>query len=226
MWLRSEAAKRYIESLGLMSLLCLLLLGYRMLDTDTTRYWFIPWNLLLAWAGLFFGWLLANQLRVRRWLSWQNIILSILWLAFLPNTWYVITDFLHVYPTGEISELYDILLVGTTAFSGFILGFTSLRLIHNELLERLSPRASWTLVEAAILLSSFAIYLGRVLRWNSWDIVTNPGGLIVNVSDRIADPLGNPHALNMTGLFFVTLSIAYLAFYRGTMVLTSGRSGR
>jgi uncharacterized membrane protein len=224
MWLRSEAAKRYVESLGLLTILCLVFLGFRAQSTGTTRYWFIPENLLLAWIGLFFGWLLVNQLKIRRWLSWQNIVISIVWLFFLPNTWYVITDFLHVYATGEISELYDIVLMGTLTLTGFMLGFTSLYLVHHQLSKRLTFTQSWLVVEGVILLSSFAIYLGRVLRWNSWDLVSNPSGLIINVSDRVADPLGNPHALNMTGLFFVLISVCYLAFYRGLLVFDSGKN--
>lgn len=226
MWLRSEAAKRYCESLGALSLLCLAFLGFRAQATGTTRYWFILENLLLAWAGLAFGWLLVNQLKIRHWLSWQNLALSVAWLFFLPNTWYVITDFIHVYPTGEISELYDIVMVGTLALVGCVLGFTSLYLVHQEIKKRLTFEYSWLAIEVIILLSSFAIYMGRVLRWSSWDLVSNTSGLIINVSDRVTDPLGNPHAVNMTGLFFVFLSVGYWAFWRGLGVFKTGRSER
>ncbi|HVX58927.1 MAG TPA: DUF1361 domain-containing protein [Candidatus Saccharimonadales bacterium] len=219
MWLRSEAARRYVEAVGLVSLLCLAMLGFRAQTTGSTRYWFIPENLVLAWAGLAFGWILVNRLKVGRWLSWQNIVLSAIWLFFLPNTWYVLTDFLHVYATGEISELYDIAMIGTLVITGFALGFTSLYLVHKELDKRLSPIESWSVVEAVILLASFGIYLGRVLRWNSWDLVTNTSGLIINVSDRVADPTGNPHAFTMTGLFFVTLSVIYFAIHRAGLAL-------
>lgn len=220
---RGEAAKRYVEAMGLLSMLCLVFLGFRAITTGTTRYWFIPENLALAWIGLGLGWFLCSQLKVRRWLSWQNIALTVAWLFFLPNTWYVLTDFIHVYPTGEVSELYDIVLISTLVMNGFILGFTSLYLVHRELTKRFSSERSWLMVEFVILLSSFAIYMGRVLRWSSWDLVSNTSGLIINVSDRVTDPLGNPHALNMTGLFFVLLSVSYLAFWRGLSVFKSGR---
>lgn len=223
---QGEAAKYYVESLGALSLLCLAFLGFRALTTGTTRYWFLPENLLLAWAGLGFGWLLVNQLKTRRWLSWQNIGLSIAWLFFLPNTWYVLTDFIHVYPTGEISELYDFVMIATLALTGFMLGFTSLYLVHKEIAKRVDKAKTWALIEAIVILSSFAIYMGRVLRWSSWDLVTNTSGLIVNVSDRVADPLSNPHALNMTGLFFVLISVGYWAFWRGLRIFQTGRSGR
>ena len=213
-----------MESMLLLSLLCLGLLIYRTITTGITRYWFIPGNLVLAWAGLAFGWLLCEQLKNRPWRSWQNISLSVLWLFFLPNTWYLLTDSLHVFPTGEVSELYDVALMACLTLTGFLLGFTSLYLVHKQLVRRLSPARSWLLVELVLFISSFGIYLGRVLRWNSWDIVSNPTGLIINVSDRFIDPLGNPHALDITGLFLVILTVSYIAFWRGLQVFDTSKT--
>jgi uncharacterized membrane protein len=169
--------------------------------------------LVLAWLGLVFGWLLATYLAKNSWLGWRSIGLTLLWLAFLPNTWYVLTDFLHVQPTGEVSEIYDIVLIGTLVINGFILGLTSLYLVHREILKRVGENISLLIVAGVILLSSFAIYLGRNLRWNSWDVIANPSGVILSVSDRIVDPLGHPRALNITGLFFVLLCSVYFAIW-------------
>lgn len=201
--------KNYIFGLGLISLMCLGLFGLRVAITGSTRYAFVPGNLMLAWASLVAAWLLIKRLKTSRWQTWQNIIITVIWLGFLPNAWYVLTDFIHVYPNGEISQLYDIVLISSLVFSAFILGITSLHLFHRELYKRFNPYRSYFLVEAAILLSSFAVYLGRDLRWNTWDAIVNPGGLIVNISDRIADPLGNPRALDITLLFFILISILY-----------------
>ena len=208
-----ESEKRYLQSLGLLSGLCLAFFVVRLVLTGSSAYLFIPGNLALAWLGLFFGRVLVHQLKITRWASWQNIDLSFMWLCFLPNTWYVLTDFIHVYPTGEISEFYDIVMVGSLVITGFILGFTSLYLVHRELLKRFGNRRAGQLVTGIILLASFAIYLGRDLRWNSWDVVTNPNGVILNVSDRLIDPLGHLRAFNVTGLFFVLLSVMYLAVW-------------
>lgn len=213
MWIQGETRSKYLKALALLSGLCLVLFFLRILMTGTVRYWFIPENLVLAWASLLFGWLLMLELKKRRWASWQNISLSFLWLFFLPNSWYVLTDFIHVQPTGEISQLYDIVLITSLVICGFTLGFTSLFLLHKEFLKRLSTRFSHSLIAAILLLSSFAIYLGRDLRWSSWDVVTNPGAILFDVSDRVIDPLGHPRALNVTGLFFVLLGSIYLALW-------------
>lgn len=209
----SEVEKRYVQAVGLLSGLCLTLLGLRIVLTGTFHLWYLSWNLLLAWISLALVWILTDQLKKRRWLSWQNVSLSALWLIFLPNTWYVLTDFVHVSAGGEISQLFDIVLMGVLTICGFILGFTSLYLMHKQLHKRLGSRASGIFVALIILISSFGIYLGRDLRWNSWDVVTNPSGVILSVSDRVADPFGHPRAINMTGLFFVLISVMYLAIW-------------
>lgn len=209
----SEVEKRYLQALGFFSGVCLIIFVARLALTGTLRYWFVPENLSLAWLGLIFGWLLVRNLQKTRWLNWKNISLTLLWLFFLPNTWYVLTDFLHVYATGEISQLFDIVMIITLVITGFTLGFTSLYLVHRELYTRLGEMRSGAVVTGVILVSSFAVYLGRVLRWNSWDVLVNPGGIILSVSDRLIYPLDYPRALNVTLMFFVLLSSIYFSIW-------------
>lgn len=208
-----KLSDRLLPALVLLSLFCLVLLVARLFITGTFRFWFIPENLALAWLSLFFGWLLILGLGRWRWFSWQNVALSLAWLVFLPNSWYVLTDFLHVFSTGEISQLFDIVMVFTLAIVGFTLGFASLYLVHLEFLKRWPEKTSHLLVGAVLLLSSFGIHIGRDLRWNTWDVVVNPGGLLVNVSDRFVAPLEHSRAVNVTLLFFVMLSVFYIAFW-------------
>jgi uncharacterized membrane protein len=208
-----EWQKRFSLAVGMLTVADVVLLIFRMMLTGTHTYSFIPWNLFLAWLSFIIAGVLARSLEHSHWSSLKNILLSILWLGFLPNTWYVLTDFIHVAPTAEISQLYDIVLVSLLVFIGFILGFASLFMVHRELLKRYSVGISYGIIEAVILFSSFAIYIGRDLRWNTWDVISNPGGLIVNVSDRLIDPFGSPRALNVTLLFFTLLSLLYLAFW-------------
>lgn len=211
--------RSFVESIGLLSFLCLGLFMFRTLLTGHMDFLFVPGNLALAWLALVFSWLLVEQLRSKLWSSWQALSLTVLWLITLPNAWYVLTDYIHVFPTGEVSELFDITLISTLVFCGFLLGFASLYLVHKEFLNRVTSSVSWVLVTFVILVSSFAIYLGRDLRWNTWDVIANPEGIIINVSDRVLDPFGHPRALNVTLLFFVLLSVLYVSFW----LLANGR---
>jgi uncharacterized membrane protein len=207
-----ELQKRFSLAVGILTVADITLLIFRVLLTDSHRFSFIPWNLFLAWASFALTCILAQRVHNASWRSWQNIGLSILWLAFLPNTWYVLTDFIHVTATAEISQLYDVVMISLLVFIGFILGIAGLFMIHRELLKRLSLPASYAVIETVILISSFAIYIGRDLRWNTWDVIANPGGVLVNVSDSI-DPFGAPRAFNVTFLFFILISLIYLAFW-------------
>lgn len=205
--------KRFLQTLGILSALCLGLFVVRLLATGVSRYWFVPENLVLAWLALFFGWILVQQLQRRGWRNWRSLVLTGLWLLFLPNAWYVMTDFIHVFDSGEISYLYDIAMITALTLTGFLLGFTSLFMVHRQLLKRLDIFSSALLIGAVILLTSFAIYLGRDLRWNTWDIFTNPSGLILNITDRLINPFGYPRALNVTAILFVLIGTIYFALW-------------
>ena len=209
----SGVEKRFLQTLGIFSALCLGLFVFRLLVTGVSRYWFVPENLLLAWLALFFGWVLVQQLQNRGWRNWRSLILTVLWLLFLPNAWYVMTDFIHVFDSGEIRYLYDIAMITALTLTGFLLGFTSLFMVHRQLLKRLDIFSSALLIGAVILLTSFAIYLGRDLRWNTWDIFTNPSGLMLNITDRLINPFGYPRALNVTAILFVLISTIYFAIW-------------
>lgn len=211
--LSQDADKRFAVSMGLLSLLCLGLFVFKAASDATLFYLFVPENLLLAWVSLVVAWWLKRRLQVSAWRTPANLGLTFVWLIFLPNSWYVLTDLIHLNPTGEVSLLYDIAQIGTLVLCGFFLGFTSLYLIHRELEKRVSNWRAALYVGVIILLSSFGIYLGRVLRWSSWDVVSNPGGLILNISDRLIDPRAHISSFTVTALFFVTLSVMYLSFY-------------
>lgn len=210
----SQTEKKFLVSAGVLSLLCLAFFCGRVVLSGVARYVYVPENLALAWIALLFAWLLKDQLTKRKWLSWQNVALSLLWLIFVPNAWYVLTDFIHVESHGEVSQLYDIMMMSSLVFAGFTVGFASLLIIHKELYKRLGTIRAHLCVFLIIFLSSFAIYLGRNLRWNTWDIVADPGGLILNVTDRVIDPLNYPSAHSVTLLFIILLGGIYMAIWQ------------
>ena len=75
-----------------------------------------------------------------------------------------------------------------------------------------------------LLLASCAIYVGRDLRWNSWDVLTNPAGLLFDVSDRLLVPSGYG-AIAVTVLsFFALLGSMYaLAWGAARLVRATAR---
>jgi uncharacterized membrane protein len=200
---------------------CLVLFLFRVAASEDWRYSYLLWNLFLAGLPLLFAGLLLRRLKKGRWLAWQNLALTALWLGFLPNSFYILSDFIHLESTGEVSLLYDIVMYASFIFNGFSLGFISLFLVHRQLLVRLHSLQANSLVALVLFLCSFAIYLGRYLRWNSWDVLINPAGLLFDVSDRIINPAAHPQAFITTSTFFVLLGSIYLVLWQAAQVLST-----
>ena len=172
---------------------------------------YLLWNLFLAWTPLVAVVFLLRSLRVRLWSDWISLVLTVLWLLLLPNSFYMISDFVHVQDVVRNDLLYDVVMFTSFIFTGVLLGFSSLYIVHMELRKRISNRFSNSCIAAILFLCSFAIYLGRDLRWNSWNVLTNPAGILFDVSDRLIHPLRGGDMYTTTLTFFILLSGLYTA---------------
>lgn len=178
-------------------------------QAENIRYWFLLWNLVLAWVPLAFILLLRERLKTARWLTWPNLLLTILWVGFLPNSFYLVSDLIHLHSTGEVSIIFDAVMFMSFIFNGFAAGFASLYIFHVQLLRRIRRDYAHSIIALVLLICSFAIYLGRDLRWNTWDILVNPAGILFDVSERVINPLTHSEVFSVTGLFFVLLCSIY-----------------
>jgi uncharacterized membrane protein len=93
---------------------------------------YLSWNLVLAWLPLIFALRLVVILKRKVWSSWEGLALSILWLVFLPNSFYMISDFIHLEDVRRVNILYDTLMFTSFIYTGVALGFSSLYLIHTS----------------------------------------------------------------------------------------------
>lgn len=205
----SKSPHRLVASLVVMSLTGVLLLFIRIASSDSTRYSFLIWNLFLAVIAPLLAWWLVDRLKKQRWLQPKQILLTIAWLLFLPNSFYLLTDFVHLRETFEASLLYDIVMISSFAISGLIFGYLSIFLVHKALIKRLGQKTSWQIISLVFIACSFAIYLGRFTRWNTWDILLKPAGLLFDVSDRVVNPIAHAETYQITLIFFVLLTSIY-----------------
>lgn len=187
----------------------------RLITTGSERFSFLNWNLAVAWLPLVCVWALVRQLRIGRWWSWQALLLATLWLIFLPNSFYLVTDFVHLEEPVGVSLLFDTVMLMSFALSGLSLGLSSVYLMHRLLLRRLGQRNVWLILQACFLLSGFAIYLGRNLGWNSWDLLLYPANILLDVGERLVNPTRYISAFTTTLLFYIFLSVTYEAFSAG-----------
>ncbi len=186
----------------------------RSLDYD-----YLLWNLFLAWLPLLFVIRLVAVLRYKLWSSWEALGFSLLWLVFLPNSFYMISDFIHLQEVRRVDILYDTLMFTSFIYTGVVLGFSSLYLLHMQLSRRLQRLAATSWIAATLLVCSAAIYVGRDLRWNSWDVLTNPGGLLFDISDRLEHPSAYPQMIVTIVTFFILLVSMYGLLWRGARLV-------
>ena len=206
---RASPTRGLLLSMGLMTLTSVVLFLAGTRANRSLEFDYLLWNLFLAWLPLGFSLLLIRSLHGRLWSNWLPFSLTVIWVVLLPNSFYMISDFVHIQDVTRHNLLYDVVMLSSFIFTGVLIGLASLYIVHQTLLKRLSRQASSALIALVLLLSSFAIYLGRELRWNSWDVLFNPAGIIFDVSDHLMHPLSHGDMFTTTLSFFILLASMY-----------------
>ena len=195
-------------------LLCTLL-GFafhvtRIYLTHRFDYRFLVFNLFLAWIPY---WLSLAALHLDRSRSRDRALIVIVWLTWLamfPNAPYIITDFIHLRHTPPLTWWFDLGLVMTYALAGCFCGIVSLRIMHDILRPRIGAAGGWVFVTTVATLAGFGVYIGRFLRWNSWDILARPHRLFPQLAERILNPLDHPRTIGVTLMFGALMLVMYL----------------
>ena len=211
-------------ALAALSVAAVGLLAVRMDRVGEPAFIFLTWNLFLAWVPFVLSLCLAavHGRGGPRPLLW---VLGAGWLLFLPNAPYILTDFIHLGRVGGAPLWFDAALIGTFAAAGLVLGLASLLVVHHVVEVRAGRVIGWVVAVSSLVLSAIGIYLGRFPRFNSWDVVTDPHGLVAVVLQRLADPLGNPFLLRFGVMMSMLLLGAYLvAWILGRSILGPVRS--
>jgi uncharacterized membrane protein len=208
----SDRRLAVLAALAVLSAIVVGLVAFRVIYTRTLDNAGLVWNLLLAWIPLGLALLLYDRHLRRAGLA-TLAGLGLLWLLFFPNAPYILTDFKHLAGSTGERFWYDGVLIATAATTGLLLGFVSLYLLQAIVRRGVGVRCAWVFVFASLGLGSFGVYLGRVLRWNSWDVFVRPGSLAANLTHALVDPLAHPRPIGITLLFTSFLVAGYLLFY-------------
>jgi uncharacterized membrane protein len=168
--------------------------------------WFLVWNLFLAWIPVFFAAGFA-VVRRRAWL----VPLGLGWLAFLPNSPYLVTDLVHL---GEGVELWrHVLQYGFAAWTGIMLGVVSMRLVHERIERAYGVVAGWTAVLVSIGLCSVGVVIGRFQRWNSWDLVTRLDAVMATTFEWVRSPFAYVQSTGVALAVAAFFGLAYLTVW-------------
>jgi len=205
--LKSAEVKRLIV-LSMLLFWCACMIAVRIKRTGSGYYAFLLGNLFLAAVPLFFSMALrlATHLELHRLL---RLVLFGLWLLFLPNAPYILTDILHLTRASHAPAWYDLALLLSCSGTGLLLGYLSLIDVQTLVARDFGPACGWIFAMVSLVLSGFAIYLGRFLRWNSWDVLIEPSR-VFDLMGAAVHPWTYPQAMAVTLIFGVILTLGYI----------------
>lgn len=163
------------------------------------------WNMFLALLAIDFAYFTYYlNLRIGK------LLPSLLWLFFFPNTFYMLTDIVHIHFAGSIltdhsSMIYYILYMSSILF-GVLCGIESLKVIFVTYQIK-NYYGRLILIGILSFVSSFAIHIGRYARLNSWDILTKPRIVVHEILEVVS---WNALTFILGFTFLQFLCLAYL----------------
>ncbi|MEW5989426.1 MAG: DUF1361 domain-containing protein [Chloroflexota bacterium] len=169
-------------------------------------YRFLVWNLFLAWLPFCLA-LAAFRHRRRPLIA---LGLGFLWLLFFPNAPYIVTDVIHLKPLGHVPLWYDGLMIFSFALTGLLLGFISLAVMQGLVSQQYGRLVGWLFVLFSLGLGSVGVYIGRFLRWNSWDVFFNPLQILYDLLDVLLNPTAHRSLYLVSAVLGVILTLSYL----------------
>jgi len=200
------------------SVLCAILVSVRAYQVEYVQYHFLLWNLFLAWLPLVVSMSALLFVRIARGniLAIGLILLGIAWLLLYPNAPYLTTDLIHLVFNPSYGGVYreslifwyDLVLFFLFSWCGLLLGYLSMLHFHSLVRHYMNSWMGWFFVLIMSFLGGFGVYLGRVVRLNSWDVLFSPFRLIEGVIEGI-----NKQAFIFTALFGILILIVYVSLY-------------
>jgi len=185
-----------------------MLLLLRTIYAGQITFYFLLWNLFLAFIPFY----LSNTLMQRpAWIEskWKFSLVFIGWLLFIPNSFYMLTDLFHLYDSHALPRWFDLLLIFCFAWNALLFGILSVRHMEKIMHARWPFRNELLFIYPVMVLNAAGIYIGRYLRYNSWDIISNPFRLFLDIGHILLHPIECKNAWAMVLIFSFFLTIIY-----------------
>jgi len=180
---------------------CLALLTIRILRTGNFTFLFLVWNLFLAWLPYYF---ISNYRKIDS--SFYRLFIAGITILFLPNAPYIMTDLFHLDKHFKAPMWLDLVLILGFAFSGMVFFILTVNQLLAIIRSYHFSAAQEFAVKLLIMAScGYGIYLGRYLRFNSWDIIANPFGLASEMLNSVLDKNNYKETFAITITFTIFL---------------------
>ncbi len=169
---------------------------------------FLAWNIFLAWIPFWISYYLIKPANNKK---WKQLFLFGAWLLFFPNALYIITDLVHLEINTTVPKWFDAILLFASSVVGLMMAFISLYRVEDFLARIIHKKWLSMFIILILFLGSFGVYLGRFLRWNSWDIIRNPFSLLSEIVRQFIFPMEHIRTWGMTGILTVFFYLLYVA---------------
>jgi uncharacterized membrane protein len=167
-------------------------------------------NSVLALVPLLCGWLMEKTRHKA-----LRLPLGLLWFLFLPNTLYTLTDLRYlpyqwhrVHAAGKVALALQYLLYELLGVGCFLLALTA----FEHLIMRSRLRKKRLLLLGCLVVVNFCIglgiVLGRVQRFNSWDIFVDAPSVVAAALQN----LSSSRLLLFVFLFGIFANVLYFLF--------------
>jgi uncharacterized membrane protein len=125
----------------------------------------------------------------------------------------MLTDFIHLGQSEAAPVWYDALMLSAFAWTALLLGFGSLYLVQTIARRAFGLAWSWVGVAGVLALASFGVYLGRFVRFNSWDALIRPGRVLDVISNQVENPFRHPVMFAVLLALTAFLLVGYAVLY-------------
>jgi uncharacterized membrane protein len=179
-----------------------------MLYTGRFIFIYLVWNLFLAYIP----YAISNAIQYKpQWIEnrWKLAVLVAAWLLFIPNSFYILTDIFHLGEMKDVPLWYHLILLVSFAWNGMLLGIVSLRQMERLATLFIGRQLGLLLIYPTMWVIALGIYIGRYMRYNSWDIVVNPIDLSRDIARMVIHPIQNLYAWGMVFCFSIFMTIVY-----------------
>lgn len=195
------------------------LLVFRIIHTGTWLRATLTWNLFLAYIPFAItSWMEKRPQLMENRYGWYACF--IVWLLFIPNAPYIVTDLFHLFD-GGVPVWYDLFLIFSFAWNGMVLGYLSIRSMEHMWRNRHSSWPAWLFTLPVMFLCSLGVYIGRYLRYNSWDVIRDPFSLLGEVKNIFLYPVEHRSAW----AFICCMSVFLCLMYPMVVVARKGAKG-
>jgi uncharacterized membrane protein len=211
----------------LASLVCVALVLARVVLSHTHHYGYLVFNLAVAWSPFVLAVAAYALSQSKKRVAYLLVVpTGVAWLLFFPNALYLLTEFVHLAQWRDNMPVwYDVMLISWFACVGLVLGIGSLLLMQEIAARAWGRPLSWLAVVGATLLGGVGIYLGRFLRWSSWDVFGSPFSMTRTVLARVTRPAADMRVFAFAALYALLFLFAYTAVYLLAAALRKAESG-